>query len=92
MTVRFNTVDGTAKAGSDYTARTGTLSFAPGEKTKTITVTVLDDSDSEPVEEFSVVISDASPAGVTVTKARGDASIDVHLGSFGGVRDVCEVG
>ncbi len=76
VTVRFNTADGTAKAGSDYSARTGSLSFAPGEKTKTITVTVLDDADSEPVEEFAVVIQDPTPAGVAITKARGDGSIE----------------
>ena len=34
---------GTAQAGSDYSARVGSLTFAPGEKTKTISVTVLDD-------------------------------------------------
>ena len=38
VTVSFNTTDGTAKAGSDYAARTGTLTFAPGEKSKTIAV------------------------------------------------------
>ena len=59
VTVSFNTADGTAKAGSDYAARTGTLSFAPGEKTKTITVTILDDNEAEPVEEFFVSIGDA---------------------------------
>ena len=47
VTVRFNTADGTAQAGSDYSARVGSLTFAPGEKTKTISVTVLDDGAAE---------------------------------------------
>ena len=74
VTVRFNTADGTAKAGSDYSARVGSLSFAPGEKTKTITVTVLDDAVAEAVEEFAVVIGD--PVNATITKSRGEASIE----------------
>ena len=74
MTVRFNTADGTAKAGSDYSARVGSLTFAPGEKTKTITVTVLDDAAAESVEEFSVVLGD--PVNATITKARGVATIE----------------
>ena len=56
VTVNFNTADATAKAGSDYAARSGALSFAPGEKSKTITVTILDDNEAEPVEEFFVNI------------------------------------
>ena len=37
VTVNFNTAEATAKAGSDFSARAGTLSFAPGEKEKSIT-------------------------------------------------------
>ena len=74
VTVRFNTADGTAQAGSDYSARVGSLTFAPGEKTKTITVTVLDDAAAESVEEFSVVLGD--PVNATITKARGVATIE----------------
>lgn len=74
VTVRFNTTDGTAKAGSDYTARVGTLTFAPGEKSKAIAVTVLDDTAAESVENFSVSLDDAVNA--TITKNRGVASIE----------------
>jgi hypothetical protein len=42
VTVNFATVDGTAIAGLDYVATSGTLAFARGETTKTITVDVLD--------------------------------------------------
>ena len=44
MTVNFTTLDGTAKAGKNYNATSGTLSFAPGETRKTIPVTILPDA------------------------------------------------
>jgi hypothetical protein len=48
VTMSFRTVDGTATTGDqDYVARTGTLSFAPGETTKTITIEVKGDSKRE---------------------------------------------
>ena len=42
-TVNFATSDGTAKAGIDYVATSGTLTFAPGETSKTVTVSVIND-------------------------------------------------
>ena len=49
----FRTVDGTATTSDgDYVARTGTLTFAPGETTKTITVEVRGDSKKEADEYF----------------------------------------
>ena len=74
VTVNFNTIEATAKAGSDFSARSGALSFAPGEKTKTITVTVLDDTAAEPTEDFFVGIGDAVNA--TITKNRGLGAIE----------------
>ena len=48
VTMSFRTVDGTAKTSdSDYVAKTGTLTFAPGETTKTITIEVKGDSKKE---------------------------------------------
>ncbi|MDB5708238.1 MAG: hypothetical protein JWL96_308, partial [Sphingomonas bacterium] len=41
--VNYATADGTATSGSDYTAASGTLTFAPGDTTKTITVATIDD-------------------------------------------------
>ena len=53
VTMSFRTVDGTAKTSdSDYVARTGTLTFAPGETTKTITIEVKGDSKREADEYF----------------------------------------
>ena len=38
VTVSYATSNGTAKAGSDYAAKSGTLTFAAGETTKTVTI------------------------------------------------------
>ena len=61
MSVEWNTVTetgvGVAAAGTDYTAASGTLTFAVGETTKTITVVVLEDSQAETDETFKVVLS-----------------------------------
>ncbi len=60
VTVNYSTADGTAKAGSDYTTAAGTLSFAPGETQKIITVPVIDDSIAEGDETFSASLSNPS--------------------------------
>ena len=39
--VNYATADGTAKAGSDYASISGTLTFSPGEKKKTVIVQVV---------------------------------------------------
>lgn len=53
VTMSFKTVDGTAKASDgDYVGKTGTLTFAPGETTKTITIEVKGDSKKESDETF----------------------------------------
>src|SRR6266446_2451026 len=53
VTMSFRTVDGTATASDgDYIAKTGTLTFATGEMTKTITIEVKGDSKQEADEYF----------------------------------------
>jgi hypothetical protein len=53
VTMSFRTVDGTATTSdSDCVAKTGTLTFAPGETTKTITIEVKGDSKRESNETF----------------------------------------
>jgi hypothetical protein len=56
-TVQYSTADGTAKAGSDFVATSGTLSFGPGEDVKLINVPLLDDSVSEGIESFNINLS-----------------------------------
>ena len=57
--VKWATADGTATAGKDYTAGSGTLSFAPDETTKTVAVTLLGDEQAESNETFFVNLSGA---------------------------------
>ena len=57
VTVGYATSDGTATAGSDYTAASGTLTFAPQQATQTITVPVQGDGAIEPNETFTVTLS-----------------------------------
>ena len=67
VTVRYATSDGTAEAGSDYTAVNDTLTFAPGETKKT--VSVLDDSHDEGME--TLTLTQASGAAIASASATG---------------------
>ena len=58
-TVRWATSDGTATAGPDYTAGSGTLNFAAGATTKTVTVAVQGDEVDESNETLTLTLSDA---------------------------------
>ncbi|CAH1210901.1 hypothetical protein PAECIP111893_03322 [Paenibacillus plantiphilus] len=60
VTVDYATVNGTAIAGLDYTAKSGTLTFQPGETMKQVGIVLLDDSLSEGEEDFSIVLSNPS--------------------------------
>lgn len=57
VTVNYSTANGTATAGSDYTAVSGKLTFAKNETTKTILVPVRGDRVVESDESFSVQLS-----------------------------------
>jgi probable HAF family extracellular repeat protein len=71
VTMSFATSDGTAKTSdNDYVARTGTLTFAPGETTKTITIVVNGDSKKEADETFFLDLFGNSNNSL-VTKSRG---------------------
>ena len=56
LSVDYVTTDGTAIAGQDYTAASGTLNFSAGETSKTIQIPILDDSTTESSETFTVVL------------------------------------
>jgi len=64
VTVNYATRDGTATAGQDYVAANGTLTFAPGETSKTIPVTVNGDTLFEGNETFQVVLSGPTNSGL----------------------------
>jgi hypothetical protein len=71
VTVDYATADGTATAGQDYFAETGTVTFAPGQKTRTIVITVKGDLLVEGTESFQVVLSNPSGAGMNDDTANG---------------------
>ena len=73
VSVSYATADGTAAAGSDYTAASGVVRFEPGETEQTITVTTLDDGTSEVEETFTVELS--APSGVTVADGTATGTI-----------------
>lgn len=62
ITVAFSTQDGTALAGSDYVAKTDTLTFAPGVTSQQINIPVNGDLLNEADETFSVSLSNARNA------------------------------
>ncbi len=73
ISVAYGTANGTATAGSDYAAASGTVSFNAGETTKTIAVTVNGDTVLEPDETFFVNLT--NPVNVTMARAQGTGTI-----------------
>jgi chitinase len=69
VTVNYATADGTATAGSDYTARSGTLTFAAGETTKTFSITVAGDTRVESAETLLVNLTGATGATIADPQA-----------------------
>ncbi len=65
VSVAFATADGTAIAGADYTSASGTLEFAPGQLTRTITVAVTGDLLDEIDENFTVTLTNPVNASIT---------------------------
>lgn len=82
-TVQYATSDGTATAGSDYTAATGTLSFAAGETSQTFSLAVTNDTDGERNETVNLILSNPSPGSTLGTQASAIFNIlDNDPGSF----------
>jgi hypothetical protein len=61
--VSYASADGTATAGQDYTAVSGTLSFGPNVKTRTFTVPLLADSFVDPAGNETILLRLSSPTG-----------------------------
>ena len=74
VTVDFATADGTATAPSDYTANSGTVTFAPGVTSQTVTVQGNGDTTVEPNETFNVNLSNAT-GNATIADAQGLGTI-----------------
>jgi ELWxxDGT repeat protein len=73
VTVRYHTTDGTAAAGRDYTAASGTLTFEPGETQKTMAVAIANDTTAGTTRTFSLRLEDADAA---IERTTGTAIIE----------------
>ena len=86
ITVDYQTLNASATSGSDYTSRSGTLSFNPGDVTKSFNIPIINDTNSETQESFSVRFSNISAGAnlatpsITVTIEDDDASVPVNCG------------
>ncbi|MEH2175964.1 PA14 domain-containing protein [Nostoc sp.] len=79
--VNYITQDGTAKAGSDYQAVSGSLSFAVGQTSNTIVIPILNDNVGESNETFTLNFS--NPVGVQLTDQQTSITIiDNDSGNF----------
>ncbi len=80
VNVNYATADGTARSTSDYTAKSGTLTFAVGSAlTRTISVPITGDTTAEGDETFFVLLSGATNS--SISKARGVGTITNDDGS-----------
>ena len=78
VSVVYATVDGTAKAGSDYVAAKGTLVFSPGETTKAIEIQVNGDTVVEPDETLTISLSSVANATIADGSGTGTITNDDH--------------
>ena len=77
VTVNYATANGTAQAGSDYTAKSGTLTFRPGDpSSQIVTVPVKDDTVEDSGETFSLRLSNPTGgAQLHVSQSKGTGTI-----------------
>ncbi|MDT5157624.1 MAG: hypothetical protein QOH51_1981 [Acidobacteriota bacterium] len=86
ITFDYATADGTAIAGSDYVAATGTVTFNPGETEKTFTVTIKEDTIDEVNETFFVNLS--NPSNATISDGQSQCTIFDNDGPTVSINDV----
>jgi chitinase len=76
VTVSYKTADGDAQAGSDFSARSGKVSFKPGQVSKPVVVTVRPDAGGEGNEEFQLKLTAATNARLDETVGVGTIQYD----------------
>lgn len=77
VTVKYATANGTARSGSDYTSKSGTLSWLAGDSsTRTITIPIINNTTKESSETFSVKLSSVTGAILGTNKAATVTIID----------------
>ena len=84
--VDFSTADGTALARSDYTANAGTITFNPNEATKTITVSIINDTAFEGPEAFAIRLSNSTNATIGNGQASGTINPNDRAPALTGTR------
>jgi hypothetical protein len=81
--------NGTAKAGSDYGAVAGSVVFAPGQTSKTVSIAIINDLNDEPNETFTLTLSNpgnaklGTPTNMTVTITDDDERYVDPIGGCG---------
>src|SRR5262249_45884383 len=73
VTVNYPTAGGRATAGTDFQSLSGTLSFAPGQTSKTVTVYAIGDTLIEPNETFTLNLS--APTNASIGRGTGTGTI-----------------
>ena len=96
VSVRWETANGTAKSGSDYTAASGTLTIPAGEWSGTIRVGLPDDRLHEPDETFALRLSRPEGATVSDDEAIGtilddDPEPELRMGDASGAEKASEI-
>ena len=88
LDVSYNTSDGTAVAGTDYLAQTGTAHFAAGAETAAIAVTVLGNTLYQSNRTFSITVWDPAnvwlPAASRFAEVRSQADLLCRHGAVCG--------
>lgn len=72
--VLYQTKDGSARAGSDYTASSGSVLFSSGETRKTISINIMGDTFAEGLEAFTVELTSANGGEI----AKGIATVTIR--------------
>lgn len=90
VSVAYATADGTATAPGDYASTSGTLTFAPGQRTRSIAVDVVADLDIEQDETVVMALSDPVNATIATGRATGtitndDTAVPITQGSYKGL-------
>jgi hypothetical protein len=73
VSVHYHTADGTARAGQDYIAAAGTITFPPGLTAQTIVIPTLDDNGADATRTFTVDLS--NPVGAVLSRSQGIGTI-----------------
>jgi len=81
VSAQYATAGGSATSGSDFTAASGTVSFAANETSKTVNVATIDDSTTESAETMTVTLSNPS-SGAIIATAVGTGAINDNDGAI----------